>query len=1244
MFKTGHSYKRIVIVHKSNRFSRNAVFAVFVLASLVFGNIPFPIPSFSILASHEGQERHYYLAHWEWHCETEDECYWRSPGGNAMGLVDLRPLPAQGKKEIPEGYGFFAYDQKVSIPGSIYLGDSLDFSLTDQQKAQVRTALNITDPLQSHTIVDILWDTLTVHADPTGQTGPKPLQGKQGSPVQLHLGGHSIIKQESFTEEHRQRAIAVFQADYERNKKAYPKETLQKWTGATMQELYGRMDDDLASEIVPQAYKDNKPLWKKPETTFTDDFGDADFTPDWTVTGGLNWVETGGTLSLNAAGLNEIRMGGTNDPVLSSDNHYAQVTLSNTGTTINRTGPSCRNSTDAGAGRDYYGFGFGASRNAPRLYKVINGSVTDIGVDGSITWSNGDTLKIQVDGSTLTGHHNGTLVKSETDTALTGQLRCGLRARNTADDFDDFEAADLNVAPDDPTSLAQLKSDDTTSIANEGYTEETEVTLKASATDEDTTETLTLFFELVENASSFTSTSTPVVGESCASGTAFADCASKVWYITSSSGDYSVTPFTATSTVAALTDAIGYKWQAKACDDDSACSSWVAFNATTPNFTIDTTAPTAPGTPSTTDPTSDNTPAWTWDASTDDGSGLHATDTYTIQWETDPNFGSPNSATSTSASFTHTTELADDTWYARVKAKDAANNESGFSASSSVLVDTTAPSDPGTPSATTAADNNTPTWEWTVSTDAGAGLHSTEPYTVEWSTDSGFGTTTGTSTVATASFTHTDTLADGTWYFRVKAKDTLDNESAFSANGEIAIDTSVPEPAPSGGGGGGTSGSAAAGTAWLQQQGYLPSPQPPPLPAEAPQSGAEEGTPPSLIERIIPPIFRPAPPSPEAPESQAPPVPVEEIVPQEAPLVFQGQWQLIPSEPIRQFVFAPLPGGIIRLADKFPQLARTLEQVGVSTITDLQRLQAARLTLPGLVEFGQLHADIPTEVVFATGPAEVIDIPAVLTVNDMGEPQQQIRAIAGKPLHLTVKPEQPVTNIKGYLLFTSRTPSATEGIPQNALLASAFFAKPTFAQTYDPQDIETRLVLLEFEYTGPDEQGLWTADIQAPVVEGEYEVLTVIEYEDPDLGTKVLRLVTVVDPEGYVYEKSGDREIRIPGAIVSLYWLNSESKQYELWPAKDYQQENPQVTDVTGRYSFLTPQGTYYLLVEAPGYPVYQGKTFEVKEGAGVHMNIELKTKYWWLSIVDWKVGLLVFVLLLLLLNFWRDRMKKRQS
>ena len=139
---------------------------------------------------------------------------------------------------------------------------------------------------------------------------------------------------------------------------------------------------------------------------------------------------------------------------------------------------------------------------------------------------------------------------------------------------------------------------------------------------------------------------------------------------------------------------------------------------------------------------------------------------------------------------------------------------------------------------------------------------------------------------------------------------------------------------------------------------------------------------------------------------------------------------------------------------------------------------------------------------------------------------------------------------------------------------------------------------------------------------------------------KEIRLITVVDPEGYIYEKNGEKETRILGAVASIYWLNPETKQYELWPAKDYQQENPQTTDVRGTYSFLVPEGYYYLTVDAPGYLSYDGKPFEVKEGSGVHINIEMKNKYWLLNFFDWKTIMLVAVIILLLYNFYRDRIR----
>jgi len=139
-----------------------------------------------------------------------------------------------------------------------------------------------------------------------------------------------------------------------------------------------------------------------------------------------------------------------------------------------------------------------------------------------------------------------------------------------------------------------------------------------------------------------------------------------------------------------------------------------------------------------------------------------------------------------------------------------------------------------------------------------------------------------------------------------------------------------------------------------------------------------------------------------------------------------------------------------------------------------------------------------------------------------------------------------------------------------------------------------------------------------------------------------MSMITVVDPEGYVYEKNNGKETRIPSAIVSLYYLNTITKEYKLWSAKDYQQENPQMTDIRGTYSFLVPEGSYYLFVETPGYESFLGKVFVIVEGSSIHQNIELEPNQGWLSVSDWQTALLVVVLLLLLYNLYRNTLRDK--
>ncbi|NTW22415.1 hypothetical protein HGA34_02595 [Candidatus Falkowbacteria bacterium] len=157
-----------------------------------------------------------------------------------------------------------------------------------------------------------------------------------------------------------------------------------------------------------------------------------------------------------------------------------------------------------------------------------------------------------------------------------------------------------NSAPNTPTALLQQRSDASTTIANGNWTNQNQVYVGASAIDPDTSEVITLYTQLVANASAF-ATSTALPSGACVWGTAYGSCASKIWFVASSSpGDYSVTPYSNKVNITGLPDsATGYKWQVIACDDSlsttTACSNWVAFNSTQPNFKVDTTAPTAPG-------------------------------------------------------------------------------------------------------------------------------------------------------------------------------------------------------------------------------------------------------------------------------------------------------------------------------------------------------------------------------------------------------------------------------------------------------------------------------------------------------------------------------------------------------------------------------------------------------------------------------------------------------------------------
>jgi len=403
-------------------------------------------------------------------------------------------------------------------------------------------------------------------------------------------------------------------------------------------------------------------------------------------------------------------------------------------------------------------------------------------------------------------------------------------------------------------------------------------------------------------------------------------------------------------------------------------------------------------------------------------------------------------------------------------------------------------------------------------------------------------------------------------------------------------------------------------------------------------------------------------------------------IPQVPPFAFRAAWNLLPVDAIHEFVFAPLPKEIAFFEAKFPSFKKIFQDVGVVRQSDLQKLvnitfltpslgetvgvaKPGDIRFPNVVPFALVSKEakqkLPQEALFVQALGEKLDMNLNVRLSETGRLEPYINTIVGAPLHLVVKPEGTPSSVRGYLVFDSRMRGngkrvsqipKTLGLrmyrtlPEVQLAAVSEIMYENAFGVKEKPPTGNRLALLEFEYTDPDHDGIYTADIMAPVVDGTYEVITRVNYGSGNaVTTKELKLIAVIDPEGYVYEDVGGKQTRIPDAIVTLYMRDPEKKDFVPWPADQFNQRNPQVTDERGTYAFISPEGTYQIAVEAPGYTPYRGEPFNLLKGSsGVHINIELNSKWGILSRIDWKTLLLIIVLLLLIYNFYRDRMRTR--
>jgi len=614
----------------------------------------------------------------------------------------------------------------------------------------------------------------------------------------------------------------------------------------------------------------------------------------------------------------------------------------------------------------------------------------------------------------------------------------------------------------------------------------------------------------------------------------------------------------------------------------------------------------------------------------DSGAGVHATPYWFAQ--TSGNAGGSSSTEWQASAVFIDDGLSPNTSYAyKVKVKDALENESAYSASVSKYTLANTPA-----SLVAAADSQT---QITISWEANGNPNGTEYYAEIESASANSGW------IADTSYSFAELTCGTTYNFRVKTKNGDNAQTAWAP--VLGATQACPQS--------GVGGQFRQVIDAASQ--YIPEIKLPELLPHIPQMAVDLG---QAAKNIIQPIQDAAQNFIESlfPTKETPAAEETVPVPEQTPLAFQGVWSLMPQG-AGNFALSPLPKELAALKNNFPQINNLFNQTGISRAVDLPKMAGVELSLPGISEIAGGQKDggvglpvsglsafdkqkIPEEQIFVRGLGN-LDLNVRVKLDERGQFQQTLRTVTRHPVSLTVKVEKPAQKVYGYLIANGTAAARQQNIFVRAGLL--------LASLVGVQDISPKELLLEkFDYADEDGDNIYEAQIYAPAVKGNYQIRTIIEYED-EQEERQMNMNLVVDPEGYVYKMLFGEQVRVKNAKVSLYQLNPQTDEYQLWPARDFAQQNPQTTDITGQYAFLAPPGTYYLQADAPGYRQYKGEIFVLAANQPAHENIELtplKTawydfdwKFWVLAII---LGTILFALLIIIYRNNNNNNNKNQA
>lgn len=413
----------------------------------------------------------YGLYPWTWN--ASESCH--EPPQGAFAVLDMRPLSEQAVAGQSGGWGFFSWPDQVydeygvlapnpyAVPNDLIglgYGDCRELQPTTAQREELRSRLGLPSQPAGAKLVDVLNSSVLGElADPTGQSGPKPNMPTREGTIDLHLAYHSRVKSEAFAggemfattaKGKANRIRDVIRGDLETANKSGGPELVAKVLGllcdrwgvsyAQAAKWRNLIRGPLLAELLGKSGGKFAP--KKPRTSYSDDFSGT--LAAWTAAAG-SWTIVSGAVVCGTSGVQSLRY----ESDLSSSDHWATLTQLSGGSASTKPFAAVRFASAANT--CYTGNG---TSGGFTLGKIITGTYTALSTTVSGTAI--DTCETRASGSTISITRVSGADASLTDTAITGNTRCGIgegAAAGTGTPVDNWSCDDGVSAGGQPMAL-----------------------------------------------------------------------------------------------------------------------------------------------------------------------------------------------------------------------------------------------------------------------------------------------------------------------------------------------------------------------------------------------------------------------------------------------------------------------------------------------------------------------------------------------------------------------------------------------------------------------------------------------------------------------------------------------------------------------------------------------------------------------------------------------------------------------